>query len=510
MIHPKDIGGILDSLATRFPVCLASDEFHFFPQARARQFSWSRWDDFSRDTVAETVAQLNGWEQQLGTTSEQSLSLDEQTDSSMMVKVLRTLREQLQLVRTQETQPTFYLTIIGIGLAEALEAGPQATKQRAGSLPKFIDQAIDNLTRIPMHFCEIGMEMLAEQRKWVESVSLSDTLSAPILKAMERLSRHLASVDKSEEFLPSIELYERIAAEHMGCGMGTESIAHELESEIEEAESILDRTAASMRSNLSWQAAIENLPGPTLPAGGILEMYRRTIEELSSHCLSKGMVTEEVVQQCPVEVEPIPDYLRAVRSNAAYSMPPAHPPRGGTFFIQDAKYSARPPADYRLLAAHETYPGHHLLDTFRWLQKSPARRHIEFPIFYEGWASFAEELMFETGMFSGPVDQMLMAKRRFWRAMRGKVDLEIHTRRRTLDEAAHLLVSRGMDPNRAARIVRSYSLKPGYQLAYTMGRRRFRALYAAAYPKEKRPAAFANRVLALGETGFDHLEQIFR
>jgi uncharacterized protein (DUF885 family) len=292
--------------------------------------------------------------------------------------------------------------------------------------------------------------------------------------------------------------------------MGAEDIARELDSEIEETESILDRTAASMKSSQSWQAIIKNLPGPTLPEGRILELYRRTIAELAGHCLSNGMVTREVVKQCPVSVEPIPEYMRPVRSNAAYSMRPAHPPRGGTFFIQDAKNSTRPPADYRLLAAHETFPGHHLLDTCRWLQESPARRHIEFPIFYEGWASFAEELMFETGLFSGPVDQMLMAKRRFWRAMRGKADLDIHTRRRTLDEAADFLVSRGMDPRRAGKVVRSYSLKPGYQLAYTIGRRHFKELYAAAYPEEKRPAAFANRVLELGEIGFDPLRQILR
>jgi len=510
MIHSMDIDGMLDSLAMRFPVCLASDEFHFFPQATARRFSWSRWDDFSKDGVAETVEQLNGWVKQLKILSRQALSFDEQADSTMMVKVLRTLREQLELVRTQETQPTFYLTIIGIGLAEAMEAGTQAMKQRAASLPQFIDQAIDNLTCIPRLFCEIGMEMLAEQRKWIESLSISKALSAPVLNALERLSRHLKNARISEEFLPGIELYERIAAEHMGCGMGTEDIAHALENEIDETESILNQTAASISSNQSWQAIIKDLPAPTIPAGGIPEMYRRTIAELASHCLSNGMVTEEIVKQCPVEVEPIPEYMRPVRSNAAYSMPPVHPPQGGTFFIQDAKNSAKLPADYRLLAAHETFPGHHLLDTYRWLQESPARRHIEFPIFYEGWASFAEELMFETGLFSGPVEQMLMAKRRFWRAMRGKADLEIHTRRRTLDEAADFLVSRGMDPNRAGKIVRSYSLKPGYQLAYTIGRQRFKELYEASNLNEQSPAAFANRVLALGEIGFDRLGQILR
>jgi uncharacterized protein (DUF885 family) len=146
-------------------------------------------------------------------------------------------------------------------------------------------------------------------------------------------------------------------------------------------------------------------------------------------------------------VKRIPDYMRPVRSNAAYSMPPVHPPRGGTFFILETGRRAPIPADYQLLAAHETFPGHHLLDTCRWRHQRPVRRHIEFPIFYEGWASFAEELHVRNRLFqSGPVDRMLMAKRRFWRAMRGQVDFDIHMHRRTLDEAAAFLIAREWPP----------------------------------------------------------------
>ena len=119
-----NIGDIFDSLAKRFPVCMASDEFHFFPQARAGAFDWSAWDDFSRDSLTETMAQLNDWEQQLDSQSRHASSFDQKVDSAMVCRALRTLREQFELVRPQEIQPTFYLTIMGIGLAEALEAGP--------------------------------------------------------------------------------------------------------------------------------------------------------------------------------------------------------------------------------------------------------------------------------------------------------------------------------------------------------------------------------------------------
>lgn len=105
---------------------------------------------------------------------------------------------------------------------------------------------------------------------------------------------------------------------------------------------------------------------------------------------------------------------------------------------------------------------------------------------------------------------MLMAKRRFWRAMRGRVDLDLHTRRKGPRDCAAFLAADGMEPGRAEAMVRRYALKPGYQLSYTMGRRRFRRLYTAFRAEGGTPAAFARGVLAQGEIHFHHLEQTLR
>ena len=48
----------IDTLAAQFPVCMGSDEFHYFPQARARSFTWSRWDDFSPEGLDEIMGDL--------------------------------------------------------------------------------------------------------------------------------------------------------------------------------------------------------------------------------------------------------------------------------------------------------------------------------------------------------------------------------------------------------------------------------------------------------------------
>jgi hypothetical protein len=363
---------------------------------------------------------------------------------------------------------------------------------------------------MPRLFRDLGLDMLDKQRAWLHSRSLPDALRAPIDRALQRFDHHLGHARVKDAFLPSVWLYEKITHNHMGCGLRLHDIACALDQEIKETGAILERSAESMAPGRKWQDAVDGLPRPPMPTGGLGELYHSIISELARHCTANGLIDPELLQSCPVAVAPIPAYMRPVRSNAAYSMPPQHPPRGGTFFIQDAGRTATIPADFRLLTAHETFPGHHLLDTCRWGHARWIRRHIEFPIFYEGWASFAEELMFDTGFFSTPADRLLMAKRRFWRAMRGKVDFDIHTRRRSLDDAAANLVSAGMAPKRARAMVRRYCLKPGYQLAYTIGRRRFRFLYDTYCQHGAAPVAFARGVLAQGEIGFNYLEQTLR
>jgi hypothetical protein len=504
--HLTDLAAdIFNLLSRQFPVCMASDEFHYFPQALSPGKDGYGWDDFSPEGLADVTACLQRWEKTLAQKALGAPFADREVDRAMLLQVVRTLREQITLARVHETQPTYYLTIIGIGLAEALESGSEALQIRMVRLPDFLDQARLNLRHVPRLFRDMGIEMLAKQRSWLNTLPLAPSLRHPAADAFDRLDHHLKNIPVREEFRLPPSLYERIAAHHMGCLLSPEEIVCELEREIAETHDLLKHEGSVLAPGRPWQDVVQQLP---LPAGSAREVYRDIIAELAQHCIVQGLTMPDLLEESPVKVEGIPDFMRPVRSNAAFSMPPSHPPRGGTFFIQDAEKDARAPADYRLLSAHETLPGHHLLDTCRWRQENLIRRHIEFPVFYEGWASFAEELLFETGFFAGPTDRLLMAKRRFWRAMRGQADYTMHMRRQSIEDTADTLIAQGMAPARAMAMVRRYALKPGYQLAYTIGRRRFRRLFDTYRRGEDRAADFTRRVLAQGEIGFDHLERI--
>jgi uncharacterized protein (DUF885 family) len=498
---------IYAELAARFPVCLSSDEFHFFPHFRPKTAGESVWDDFSEGAVCSFFSQVMQWHSRLDALGSRSPASDVTVDIDVLSRVLTTLYEQFEQVRVHQTQPTFYLTIISIGLAEALTESSEALARRIDALPAFLETAMANLSRVPVVAVEVAREMIPGLTAWISSLPLTDTGRQSAAAILGRFQAHLDGIDAAPDFRLPGDLYGRVADDHMGCRMGLEAIERQLNQEIEAAENRLKESAGRLTGGQTWQEVFRNLPSPAADTVEVQALYRAGIAKLKRHCLEQGFFSHHQTAGSEVEIKTIAEHMMPVRANAAYSMPPGHPPGGGVFYILPVNRQPVP-RDMMLLAAHETYPGHHLLDTLRWNQRRPLRRCLEFPLFYEGWASFCEEILFDSRFFSGPADRLLMAKRRFWRAMRGRAELRIHTGRDTLDEAAQELARTGLvTKNQALAMVRRYALKPGYQLAYAIGRQKFRQLYTAALGQGRTPGHFVRNVLAHGQIDFGHLAQ---
>jgi uncharacterized protein (DUF885 family) len=501
---------IFNGLAFQFPVCMSSDEFHFFPQFKPMAIDWTRWDDFSPDAVADAARRIAAWRKALSDAASRRPAEADAVEIALLDRILTTLREQLQEVRPHRSQPTFSLTIAAVGLAEAIESDPEHLEKRMQGLPRFLERILAEPDNIPMLYAELGFEMIAKLQDWLPGLARVCRGTTAVMAALDRLKTRLNRTPKKKAFRLSPHLYAAVVANHIGCGMPVEEVRAHLNLEVEETTAVLAREARRISPAATWQQAVAALPRPTLPPQGLIGLYREAIEQLGAHCAEVHFMSPAVLTACPVNVTKVPEYLTPVRSAAAYSMPPGHPPSGGTFYITASEDANAPPRDLRLLTAHETFPGHHLLDLSRWRLSRQIRRHIEFPIFYEGWASFSEEILFDTGFFSCPADRLLMAKRRYWRAIRGLVDLDIHSGTKPLSEAVGFLRQSGLPHPAAEAMARRYALKPGYQLCYTIGRRKFKSLYARFLNGRRKPADFVRAVLASGEIGFDQLTTFMR
>jgi len=499
---------VFDLLGNAFPLSCRSDEFHYFPQIVPPQGSPDGWDDFTPERVSEVALRLAAAERTVESIARQTDDDATSIDAITLVRMMRTLREQLVDVRFHQRQPTFHLTLLCTALASALgEADGRAWRARMETLPAFLRQAQYVLTDMPALFRDLGLEMTCDILAWLRTLDMAKDEVFPLCREIERFADFLKGARTGGDCLLPPEIVGRIVAEHLGCGVGLDGVRESLREEIDATGRVMAEQRGALPLGAGPGGGIREEPPSAPSAEAMLERYRTESNRLLSHCIVQGIVPEALPAMSPLGVSMLPLYLRAIRAASAYSFTPADPVRKGTFFVvpPDGPWSDNREewAEYRMLTAHETYPGHHLLDSYRWHAIPALRRPVESPLFYEGWACFAEELMRITGYFSGQADLLLLAKRRRRRAVRGLVDLDLQTGMLDLPAAVRRLTEAGFPAAAALSAVPKYALRPGVQVCYTYGLRRFIDLYDHCGRNDAK--GFAREVLSCGEIGFDLL-----
>ncbi len=505
---------IFSAIAESFPVVSASDEFYYFPQVQLVKPEWETWDRFSPDFIAYFISRLNSWENKLDQLFPymSASGSGSQAELLLLKKLIHTLQEHLNETRTWETQPTFYLSIACLGLAEALNTNnPDVPHRRAETLPEFLDQAGRNLKNVPKLFLDLGLEMIQDTKEYFISLLPRLPELSPALEALLRYKQILASLKTRSTFLLPKSLLGRIVESNMNCGMDIPQVNKTLDLKITKMTARLHREAKKLDCD-TWQEAYESISLSNFRHDGLVNLYHDEVLRLGRHCRDIGLVEDKLYQKNPVRVMPVPRFLAAIRSASSYSIPPGHPPSGGIFYIINAhdpeEMHKQYHKEYQILSAHETWPGHHLLDITRWSLKSPVLRAVEQPVFYEGWACFSEVMLFQEGYLSGSQDSLMLAKRRLWRAIRGKVDIGIQTGSMNLSTAIEYLTRTGMTMEQARASARKYSLNPGYQLCYTVGLQKFISLFQRYGQNNLKN--FSRVVLNHGEIGFNDLERILK
>jgi uncharacterized protein (DUF885 family) len=215
-----------------------------------------------------------------------------------------------------------------------------------------------------------------------------------------------------------------------------------------------------------------------------------------------------------LEVIPTPDFLRPLIPFAAYDAPGAFVAnRTGWFYVTPPDAALTPQArearlrdhcrhEIAATALHEGYPGHHLHFLTGQAQPSDVRRLIWTPLTVEGWALYCEDMMAEQGFYRGEEEQLFQRLHLLWRAVRILLDVGLHTRGMTFEQAVQMLVDHlHVDRANAESEVRRYCSTPSYQMSYAVGRRELLSLrdaFRAARGADYSLRGFHDTVLAYG------------
>ncbi len=496
-------------LARTFPVMCASDEFHFLPRVQEAGKFLDRMDELSEGAIAATIDSVRAFQTQLQ--QQQAVhDFEEEIDRQFLLHNIAGLLLELEEAQSWRHNPLLYLKIACIGLDHALNKpcsdGKEClhrTAERLAGMKRLLDQARANLKTIPGPYYRAALAMVADAGQYLIEILRDEDgkrqrmqLALPCQEAKEALALFAEQLRRirptAAAAIKSVSVAS-LVRRHFGCTRPLEEIYAIAEEEWRANQEDMERLRRNINPHLEWQQLYESYLPTTSQGLDIFRLYGDEIASLRDLCRRLNLLDRQVDQDVVLSETPI--YLRSVRSGASYSTPLGRDPRErACFYITVGSSSSSSQMDivrrqrlrreYRFLSAHETYPGHHLLDSTRRQLDNKVRRQVESPLFYEGWAYYAESILAESGHVKDELELLVDCKRRLWRAARCLIDVGLAMRRLATEEAATLLVSVGFAASEAMAQVERFRLNPGYQLCYSLGkyeiqdlRRRFAATF---------------------------------
>ena len=328
-------------------------------------------------------------------------------------------------------------------LADVAQAAREADPDFAGAVDDALGEAVSALSRF-------GLALRSELR------AHPDDLSFAI--GEEQFNRRLHHEHALQAGAPELYRY----------GL---HLADEIEAEVA-------ALARQIDPNVSWRTLVERLRSDAAFGSQLVAAFRDSVERARNFLEARSLVT---IPDGTLDVIETPAFLRPLMPFAAYSPPPAFgATRTGTFYVTSPQagephgnghYSLH---EIAATTVHEAWPGHHLQMLTARKAASEVRRVSWSPVTVEGWALYCEELMAEEGFFASLEERLFQRLHLLWRAVRIVLDVGLHTRGMTPDQAVDLLVDRvAMDRAKARAEVSRYCAWPTYQLCYAVGRREF-------------------------------------
>jgi uncharacterized protein (DUF885 family) len=528
-----------DELAGRFPVMCASDEFHFLPRAQAAAHHYDKLDALDASALEQSIDELKHFQKHFARLDEADHDLETHIDLQMLQASIAGFLIEFDHKRLWQFNPLLYLKVVFIGLDHALTKPAENVVERNERLlarlsdaRRVLGQAMENITTVPATYHQASRAMVGDCRHYLKRVG-KDLVASMAGKSGTMLSVYLektaTALDDLERFLAAlaplpdrefaVETLPQTLKDHF---LSTRSVDDIYQMAVEDWHAnlaILDELNSRIDPSSSWQDLYHGYLPVDIDDADTFSLYQEEIQRLRRFFSRWGFNAAEM--DAPLDIVETPEYLRSVRGAASFAAAFTPDEREASHFYittqlagqdtatEDLLLKKRFHREFKLLTAHETIPGHHLLDAMRRRLENPVRRQIESPLFYEGWASYAEFLLIDSGYITHPMDLLVDYKRRLWRSARCQVDVGLTTGKIDGAHAVHLLETCGFSLAEARRQVDRFRLNPGYQLCYSLGCHEFRQLNAS-YGTCMDTARFHQFLLEGGELPFHLIDLRFK
>jgi uncharacterized protein (DUF885 family) len=206
--------------------------------------------------------------------------------------------------------------------------------------------------------------------------------------------------------------------------------------------------------------------------------------------------------------------FRAASASAEYQQGTPDGKRPGIFYVPilDAtKFNTT--SGMESLFLHEAIPGHHYQTSLQQENEDlpKFRRFAWYGAMGEGWALYCESLGKELGLYSDPYQYMGALGDEIHRAIRLVVDVGMHTKSMTREEAIKYMIdNEAISTEGATAEIERYMAIPGQALSYKVGALKIRELrnkYEKQLGNKFSLAAFHDELLKDGVMPLEVLER---
>ena len=463
-------------------------------------------DAFQRFAIRDDRDQVRAYLHAIDKISLADLCLQNRVDYRLARSSAQMTLSAMEHQRWPETRPDYYLDTVLAGLTSLVSREYDAVDIRAIGLlgrllavPAALTEAKNNLQKPPRLFLEAAAEraetsdalfsetlpafyLIVKDRPLRNALKNAETPARAAFAEYARFLREMPSAP-NDDFTLGKERYDYSLRIGHFMPETSDDVLEICRDEIVRSQRELAEVAERVEPGAHWAEQVSRLRKSHPKMRDLHAAYQEETQRARAFLEFHRLMT--LPEQEELRVLPTPAWAKAQIPHSGYlPAAPFEERQEGTLWVTPItpgmgpelrELALREHSRYLIpvVALHEGYPGRHQQISRANQTASRFRRHFaESELFIEGWAVYCEEMMWEHGFFSDPRIRLMQVLGRLRRACLARLDVEIHTQGKALDEAAPFLQETlQMAPDAAAQEIRRCALNPVAAMAPVMGRR---------------------------------------
>jgi len=467
-----------------------------------------RLGDFSLAAQDAQNEEIKGMQAELAAMEAPGWPNDARVDYTLMTQILKNFVRGHERLRSHLRNPSQYLDVTtgDVMLLIMKEFTPlpgrlESALGRTRQVPRVLEEAREVL--VPSEIPAVWAETAIEQGRMAPMLfsallpslaagaapDLVDEIAeagAAAAKAVEAYIEFLKSEvlpNAKGDFAVGRELFDEMLREDHMVDYDADRLLETGRKQFELTKRQMESVAGEIDSARSVEEILDEAKSDHPTADGLLAAYREAMAGAKQYVIDHEIATVPPGETLKIIETPV--YLRPIIPYAAYNPPGIFDEaQDGVFVVtpvdpnataeeQEQKLRGHFNVKLPVTALHEAYPGHHLQMVWSNRTETIPRRMGAFlsTLFIEGWAFYCEELMEQLGWIAEPIQRLGRLHDQLWRAARIILDVSLHTRGMTVQEAVDFMVEKvQLEPANAIAEVRRYTQTPTQPQSYLMGK----------------------------------------